>query len=100
MSDPSQTSGNFHSMKGTVVESVGNVTGLDSWKTSGKEEHAAGEAETKAAQTKAYGEGLGDRVEGKFDEVTGKVMGNSSKEMSGKVQGTKGQAQMEANKPM
>ncbi|KAJ7167086.1 hypothetical protein C8R46DRAFT_1219464 [Mycena filopes] len=100
MSDPSQASGQIHSVKGTVVETVGNATGLDSWKTSGKEKHAEGEAEVKAAQTKEYAAGASDRVAGKVNEMTGKVMGDSSKEMSGKVQGTKGQAQMEANKPM
>jgi len=39
-------------VKGTAVETVGNVTGLSSWQQSGKEEHAAGEAELSAAKTK------------------------------------------------
>ncbi|KAJ7738981.1 hypothetical protein B0H16DRAFT_1569418 [Mycena metata] len=99
-STPNQTTGHMHSVKGTVVESIGNVTGLDSWKTSGKKEHAEGEAEVKAAQSKEYVEGVSDRVGGKVDEVVGGLTGNTTKEMSGKVQGAKGEVQMDANKPV
>jgi len=37
---PSKASGQFHSVKGTAVEAVGNLTGAQSLQQSGKEEHA------------------------------------------------------------
>lgn len=37
---PSKTTGQYHSVKGTVVEAVGNLTGAQSWQQSGQQEHA------------------------------------------------------------
>ena len=37
---PSKASGQVKSVKGTVVETIGNVTGAESWQQSGQQEHA------------------------------------------------------------
>ena len=79
----SKTTGQCHSIKGTLVEMVGNVTGSESWQKSGRDEHAAGEAEYDAAQVKEYAEGTLDRVTGKKDAVVGAVTGDREQEVSG-----------------
>ncbi|KAG6853472.1 hypothetical protein C0991_004146 [Blastosporella zonata] len=95
---PSKTSGQFHSTKGTVVETVGNLTGSTSWQQSGKKEHAEGEAEYKGAQAKGYTEGTVDRLAGYKDSVIGAVTGDKAQQTSGNVQNEKGQAKQEVNK--
>ncbi|KZT11489.1 uncharacterized protein LAESUDRAFT_692399 [Laetiporus sulphureus 93-53] len=95
---PNKTSGQYHSVKGTAVEAIGNITGAETWQESGKEEHAKGEAEYKAAQAEGYAEGTLDRVGGKKDAVLGAVTGDRSKEISGNLRQDKGQAQQNINK--
>ncbi|KAL0568155.1 hypothetical protein V5O48_013837 [Marasmius crinis-equi] len=97
--EPNKTTGQFHSTKGNIVEAIGNATGLESWQQSGKEEHAQGEAEYKAAQAKGYAEGVSDRVGGYKDSVVGAVTGDKSQQAQGNVQQEKGKVQTEANKP-
>lgn len=79
----SQTTGQYHSVKGTVVETIGNLTGATSWQQSGREEHASGEAEYNAACAKDYVEGASDRLVGKKEAVLGAVTGDRQREISG-----------------
>jgi uncharacterized protein YjbJ (UPF0337 family) len=102
-SDPSKTSGQLHSVKGTLVESVsspyrcwpsrvahaplvcfqiGNMTGAQSWQQSGAQEHASGEAEYDAARAKGYAEGTMDRAVGKKDSIVGAITGDRSQEVA------------------
>ncbi|KAH7913377.1 hypothetical protein BJ138DRAFT_641237 [Hygrophoropsis aurantiaca] len=96
--EPSKVSGQYHSVKGTLVETVGDMTGAETWSTSGKEEHAQGETEYNAAQAKGYAEGVVDRAGGYKDSVVGAVTGDKTQQASGNARNEKGQAQQEMNK--
>jgi len=62
---------------------VGDLTGAKSWTESGKQEHASGETEYKAAQTKGYADGTLDRLGGKKDAIVGAVSGDREQQVSG-----------------
>jgi len=94
---PSQATGQYHSVKGTVVEAIGNLTGAPSWQQSGREEHASGEVEYNAARAKDYVDGAADRLTGKKDAVLGAVTGDRQQEISGNIKHDKGRLQQEAN---
>ncbi|KAK1223857.1 hypothetical protein PQX77_013253 [Marasmius sp. AFHP31] len=97
-SEPNKTTGQYHSVKGNVVETIGNLTGAQSWQQSGKEEHAKGEAEYDAARAKGYAEGTKDRVGGYKDSVVGAVTGDKSQQAKGNMREEQGEAQQEVNR--
>lgn len=68
---------------GKVEETIGNVTGIESLKSSGQDRRAQGDTEYKEAQSLGYAEGLKDRALGKKDQVTGAVSGDTSQEATG-----------------
>ncbi|CCM02515.1 uncharacterized protein FIBRA_04617 [Fibroporia radiculosa] len=95
--EPNKTTGQYHSVKGTAVETMGNFMGSESWQQSGKDEHNQGEAEYKAAQAKGYAEGTMDRLGGKKDAVVGAVSGDRSQETTGNLRQDKGETQQNMN---
>jgi uncharacterized protein YjbJ (UPF0337 family) len=80
----SQTTGQYHSVKGTVVETIGDLTGSTDWQQSGRKEHTSGEAEYNEARAKDYVDGATDRLTGKKEAVLGAVTGDRQREISGK----------------
>ncbi|PIL26095.1 hypothetical protein GSI_11849 [Ganoderma sinense ZZ0214-1] len=96
---PSKTSGQYHSAKGTATETLGSTTGSESWQQAGAEEHAQGEREYNAAQAQGYAEGTKDRMGGRKDAVFGAVTGDREQEASGNVRRDKGETQQAMNRP-
>ncbi|KAJ7200319.1 hypothetical protein GGX14DRAFT_466621 [Mycena pura] len=97
---PSKASGQFHSVKGTVVEMIGHMAGAPTWQQAGRDEHVAGEAEIQAAEAQAYVQGTLDRGQGKLDAVVGAVTGDREREVAGNLRHDLGKARQEANKPV
>lgn len=68
----------------TIPTQIGNATGSDAWKTSGKEERAAGDKEYEDARASGWTEGLVDSVQGKMNSVMGALTGNTQQQRAGK----------------
>ncbi|KAJ7776840.1 hypothetical protein DFH07DRAFT_731440 [Mycena maculata] len=98
LTQPSKTAGQYHSVKGTLVEMIGHMTGATSWQKSGRDEHLAGEAEIQAAEAQAYVQGTVDRVEGKIDAVVGAMTGDRARQIQGNIRDDLGKVNQEANK--
>ena len=77
-------SGNVKNAVGKMEETIGNVTGLESFQTSGKKRQAEGDVEFKQAQAQGYVEGTKDRVVGTVQNMTGSLTGDTSQEISGR----------------
>jgi uncharacterized protein YjbJ (UPF0337 family) len=80
----SQTTGKLHSVKGTAVETLGDLTGSTYLKEAGRDEHAAGEEEVNISKVKAQGEATMDKVVGTKDSVLGAVTGDKEQQVSGR----------------
>ncbi|KAJ9097770.1 hypothetical protein QFC20_006116 [Naganishia adeliensis] len=107
--EPSKVNGQIKSAVGTAEELLGNViesayqavggsSEPSQFTTAGKELHAKGEAEIKAAQAQGYVEGTADRIEGKKDSIVGAITGDRVQQASSNLQHDKGQAQQNINK--
>jgi len=83
----SKMSGNVNNAVGKMEETVGNMAGLESLQTSGKERQVEGDVELKQAQAQVYVEGTMDRVGGAVEDMKGSLMGDSSQEISGRCFG-------------
>ncbi|EUC67792.1 Hmp1-mismatch base pair and cruciform DNA recognition protein, putative, partial [Rhizoctonia solani AG-3 Rhs1AP] len=82
-SEPNKTSGQYHSVKGTAVEAVGNLTGATTWQQSGKQEHAAVQYHS---------------VKGTAVEAVGNLTGATTWQQSGKQEHAAGEAEVGAAK--
>ena len=69
---------------------IGNATGSQDWVQSGKQQHAEGEGELKAAQAKGYAEGLVDQVGGYKDSVLGALQGDKTQQLAGNARNEAG----------
>lgn len=87
-------------VKGAAVEAVGDITGSKGWKKSGQKEHADGDAEVTAAQTKAYAQGAKEQGKGYLQSIKGAVLGDSDTQASGAARRELGEAKKEANNPL
>jgi len=96
-SDPSKTSGNVKDNVGKVEEKIGDLTGLESWKTSGQQRQVEGNVEHKQAQAEGYAEGAKKRVVGTFEKLKGTVTGDTSQEVSGDLHKEQGKVQQDIN---
>lgn len=47
---PSKVTGQYHSMKGSLVEAIGNTTGSEAWKEAGRREYEQGQRELEDAE--------------------------------------------------
>lgn len=79
----SKTTGTVKNTMGKVEETIGDITGVQSLKTSGQERRGQGDAQYKEAQAQGYTEGTKDRAFGKKDQLAGAVTGDTSQETAG-----------------
>ncbi|KAF6764138.1 hypothetical protein DFP72DRAFT_414867 [Ephemerocybe angulata] len=86
MSSPSKTSGAFHSTKAFSKKVLLSMLQEKPRKST--------------ARAQGYGEGAGDRVTGKKEQVVGAVTGDRSQEASGNLRQEKGNAKQDVNRKM
>lgn len=63
-------------VKGSLKEGAGNLVNSDDWKSQGKADKAKSEAEYKTGQSKQFGEGILEKVEGGLKSVIGGITNN------------------------
>jgi len=98
MTGPSKTSGQIHSAKGSMKESVGRTIGAVGLQRSGAQEHAAGQAEIHGGKASGYAQGTAERAQGKKDQVVGALTGDQSQRAAGDYHVNKGDARQTYNR--
>ncbi|KAI3613284.1 hypothetical protein WG66_001503 [Moniliophthora roreri] len=96
--EPNKRSGQLHSTKGNIKETVGGMVGAHGMQQRGQEEHARGQAEYDAARGKGYAEGIADRITGKKDAIVGAATGDKTQQAKGNMRQEQGSAQQEVNR--
>ncbi|KIY69565.1 hypothetical protein CYLTODRAFT_420632 [Cylindrobasidium torrendii FP15055 ss-10] len=96
-STPSKLRGQYHSVRGTLFEAIGDALGWSSWSNSGRDEHRSGEAEIQAAEAKEFVQGAVDRFEGRKESVLGSILGDKARQTQGNAQEAKGKAAQRAS---
>ncbi|KAF5357067.1 hypothetical protein D9756_006770 [Leucocoprinus leucothites] len=99
-SDPSKTTGQLHSTKGSMKETLGTMTGQQNLQQTGKEERAQGDAEYNQARAQGYAEGTKDRAGGVKDSVLGSITGDKTQQTQGNMRQDKGEAQQDVNRKL
>lgn len=79
---------------------MGDISGSKDWKKSGQKEHADGDAEVTAAQTKAYAEGAKEQGKGYLQSIKGAVLGDTDTQAKGAARRELGGTKKEGNNPL
>ncbi|KAI9291519.1 hypothetical protein K502DRAFT_326250 [Neoconidiobolus thromboides FSU 785] len=95
--EPSKINANLNYAIGAVKENVGHALGNKSLESSGAAQKAKGDAEFKAAEALAYGEGVKDNLKGNVKDTVGSAIGNEQMQAEGKALKLEGDLKKEIN---
>ena len=69
----SKSSGKYNSTVGSAKETLGRMTGTESWQRAGAEQRTRGQSEYEAARTQEYAEGMRGQMSGREHAIAGAV---------------------------